>query len=81
MKKTRMPPAHATNLVANSGVANSGNALYRGLGYLLVPGRYGCNFKDAAYNLVLVIGIFKSFHVNALRSMPRDIADKQTLVR
>ena len=48
----------------------------------LAPGRCDCNFKNVIFNLVLLIGIFRSFHDNALRWMPPDlIDDKSTLVR
>ena len=48
----------------------------------LAPGRPGCHFKTAIFNLVLLIGIFTSFKDNALRWMPRDLTDdKSTLVQ
>ena len=46
----------------------------------LAPGRPGCQFKTAIFNLVLLIGIFTSSKDNALRWMPRDLTDdKSTL--
>ena len=48
----------------------------------LAPGRTGCHFKTAIFNLVLFIGIFTSSKDNALRWMPRDLTDdKSTLVQ
>ena len=48
----------------------------------LAPGRYECYFKNVIFNLVLLIGIFRSAHDNDLRRMPQDLTDdKSTLVR
>ena len=48
----------------------------------LAPGRPGCHFKTAIFNLVLLIGIFTSSNDNALRWMPWDFTnDKSTLVQ
>ena len=48
----------------------------------LAPGRPGCHFKTAIFNLVLSIGIFTSSKDNILRWMPRDLTDdKSTLVQ
>ena len=48
----------------------------------LAPGRPGCHFKTAIFNLVLLIGIFTSSKDNALIWMPRDLTDdKSTLVQ
>ena len=48
----------------------------------LAPGRSGFNFKCAIFNLVLLIGIFRSFYDNALRWMSWDLSeDKTTLVQ
>ena len=48
----------------------------------LAPGRPGCDFKTAIFNLVLLIGIFTSSNDNALRWMPWDLTDdKSTLVQ
>ena len=48
----------------------------------LAPGRPGCHFKTAIFNLVLLIGIFTSYNHNALRWMPWDFTkDKSTLVQ
>ena len=48
----------------------------------LAPGRPGCHFKTAIFNLVLLIGFFISFNDNALRWMPWDLTDdKSTLVQ
>ena len=48
----------------------------------LAPGRYGCHSKDGIFNLVLLIGIFRSSHDNALWWMPQDLTDdKSTLVQ
>ena len=47
----------------------------------LAPGRPGCHFKTAIFNLVLLIGIFTLSKDNALIWMPRDLTDdKSTLV-
>ena len=48
----------------------------------LAPGRPGCHFETAIFNLVLLIGIFTSSNYNALRWMPLDLTeDKSTLVQ
>ena len=48
----------------------------------LAPGRSGCDSKNGIFSLVLLIGIFRSSHDNALRWMPRDLTDvKSTLVQ
>ena len=48
----------------------------------LAPGRPGCHFKTAIFNLVLLIGIFTSSKDNTLRWMPKDLTDdKSTLVQ
>ena len=48
----------------------------------LAPGRTGCHFKTANFNLVLLIVIFTSSKDNALRWMPRKLTDdKSTLVQ
>ena len=46
------------------------------------PGRHGCHFKTAIFNLVLLIGIFTLSNNNAPRWMPWDLTDgKSTLVQ
>ena len=46
------------------------------------PGRSECNFKNVIFNLVLLIGIFRSSHHNALWWIPQDLTDdKSTLVQ
>ena len=46
------------------------------------PGRSECDSINAIFNLVLLIGIFRSSHGNALRWMPQDLTDdKSTLVQ
>ena len=48
----------------------------------LAPGRSGFKFKSAIFNLVLLIGIFRSSYDNALRWMSWDLPeDKSTLVQ
>ena len=48
----------------------------------LAPGRSECDSKNATFNLVLLIGILRSSHGNALRWMPQDLTDdKSTLVQ
>ena len=48
----------------------------------LAPGRPGCHFKTAFFNLALLIDIFTSSNDNPLRWMPWDlIDDKSTLVQ
>ena len=48
----------------------------------LAPGRSECDSKNGIFNLVLLIGIFRSSHDNALRWMPHDLTDdKSTLVQ
>ena len=46
------------------------------------PGRSECDAKNVIFNLVLLIGIFRPSHDNALRWMPQDLTDhKSTLVQ
>ena len=46
------------------------------------PWRSGCDSKNGIFNLVLLIGIFRSSHDNALRWMPKDLTDDtSTLVQ
>ena len=48
----------------------------------LAPGRSECESKNGIFNLVLLIGIFRSSRDNALRWMPQDRTDdKSTLVQ
>ena len=47
----------------------------------LAPGRSKCNSKNVIFNLVVLIGIFRTSHDNALRWMPQDLTDKSTLVQ
>ena len=48
----------------------------------LAPGRSECDFENVIFNLVLLIGIFRSSHDNALLWMPQDLTDdKSTLVQ
>ena len=48
----------------------------------LAPGRSGCDSKNGIFNFVLLIGIFRSSHNNALRWMPQDLTDdKSTLAQ
>ena len=48
----------------------------------LSPGRSECDSKYGIFNLVLLIGIFRSSHDNALGWMPQDLTDdKSTLVQ
>ena len=50
--------------------------------YSLAPGRFGCDFKNSIFNLVLLIGILRSSYDNALRWMPQNITDdKAALVQ
>ena len=59
-------PAQQTLLVFNS----------------LSPGRSEFDSKNVIFNLVLLIGIFRSSHDNALQWMPQDLTDdKSTLVQ
>ena len=44
----------------------------------LAPGRPGCHFKTAIFNLVILIVIFTSSKDNALRWMPRDLTDDKS---
>ena len=46
----------------------------------LVPGRSGCNFKNATFSLVLLVGIFRYSYDNALRLMPRDLANDLSML-
>ena len=48
----------------------------------LAIGRFDCDSKNVIFNLVLLIGIFRSSHDNALLWMPQDLTDdKSTLVQ
>ena len=48
----------------------------------LAPGISECDSKNVIFNLVLLIGIFRSSHDNALRWMTQDLThDKSTLVQ
>ena len=48
----------------------------------LSPGRSECYSKNGIFNLVLLIGIFRSSYDSALRWMPQDLTDdKSTLVQ
>ena len=48
----------------------------------LAPGRPGCHFKTAIFNLVLLIGFFRSSNDNAPRWMSWDLMDgKSTMVQ
>ena len=48
----------------------------------LAPGRSERDSKNGIYNLVLLIGIFKSSYDNVLKWIPKDLADnKSTLVQ
>ena len=44
----------------------------------LAPGRSECDSKNAIFNLVLLIGIFRSSHDNSLRWMPQGLTDDQS---
>ena len=55
---------------------------YWSLNNSLAPGTSECDYKNVIFNLVLLIGIFRSSHDNALRWMPQDRTDnKSTLVQ
>ena len=48
----------------------------------LAPGRSECDSKNVIFNLVLLIGIFRSSHDNAPWWMPQDLTDdKSTLLQ
>ena len=48
----------------------------------LAPGRSWCDFENAIFNLVLLIGVFKSSYDNVLRWMSQNLTDnKSTLVQ
>ena len=48
----------------------------------LAPGRSECDSENVIFNLVLLIGIFRPSHDNALWWMPQDLSDdKSTLVQ
>ena len=48
----------------------------------LASGRSECNSENLFFNLILLIGIFRSSHDNALWWMPQDLTDdKSTLVQ
>ena len=44
----------------------------------LAPGRSECDSKNLIFNLVLLIGIFRSSHDNALLWMPQDLTDDKS---
>ena len=61
---------------------NSGRFAWIWMFNSLAPGRPGCHYKTAIFNLVLLIGIFTSSKDNALRWMPWHLTDdKSTLVQ
>ena len=47
----------------------------------LAPGRSECDSNNGNFNLVLLIGIFRSSHDNAFQWMPQGLTDKSTLVQ
>ena len=47
----------------------------------LVPGRAGCDFRNAIFNLIFHIGIFRSFFDNVFSWMPWHLTDKSTLIQ
>ena len=57
-------------------------SFYRIVFNSLAPGRSECDSKNGIFNLVLLIGMFRSSHDNALWWMPHDLTDdKSTLVQ
>ena len=46
----------------------------------LASGRFGYNSKNWIFNLVLLIGIFRFTHDNALRLMPQDLTDDKSML-
>ena len=44
----------------------------------LAPGRSEFDYKNVIFNLVLLIGIFRSSHDNALTWMPQDLTDDKS---
>ena len=56
--------------------------VWRASNFQGLPGRFGCDFINAIFNLVLPFGIFRSSYVKALRWLPQDLTDdKSTLVQ
>ena len=46
----------------------------------MAPGRPGCHFKTAIFNLVLLISVFTLSYDNALRWMPWDLTDDKSIL-
>ena len=46
----------------------------------LAHGRSECHSKNVIFNPVLLIGIFRSSHDNALRWMPQDLTDDKSIL-
>ena len=46
----------------------------------LAPGRSECDSKNVIFSLVLLIGIFRSTHDNALWWMPQDLTDDKSIL-
>ena len=59
----------ATLIVSPHGALNS-----------LAPGRSECNSENGIFSLVLLIGIFRSSHNNALWWMPQDLTDDKSIL-
>ena len=56
--------------------------IFLGILNSLAPGRFEYDPKNVIFNLVLLIGIFKSSYDNVLRWMPQDLTDdRSTLVQ
>ena len=46
----------------------------------LAPGRSECDSKNVIFNLVLLIGIFRSSHDNAFWWMPQELTDDKSIL-
>ena len=80
--RTKNPRQRAWSFVAamvrSRSVGEEGRWKINSLG----PGRSECNSKNVISNLVLLIGIFRSSHGNALQWMPQGLTDdKSTLLQ
>ena len=48
--------------------------------YSLAPGKSECDSKNRIFNLVLLIGIFRSSHDNNFQWMPQDLTDDKSIL-
>ena len=71
---------HKTPFFPHHGNTISICILHHSSTFTLAPGRSECDCKNGIFNLVLLIGIFRSSHDNALRWMPQDLTDDKSIL-